>query len=574
MIVMLTLVSQCWAQGPFDSACYRPDLGNPDEFDTIYGGSAYQHLGQNLAILPPLKDDGYDRLVFLGMPKNMLFLSEIKTGSNFDLHSLSIIKNSKIDRVPGYRWGHFRSPKYLDLLEDGSSGGDGEGRNPKIYWADDNGDFDTSRYTLIPPYPNMGGGAAGYLFHAYAAYLSSDTVEDIVFSLDRYGIPIDTLFIAYVKGGQQLYDKGKFAYWDDKIFWGYPDGSAGALRLDSNYRFCTQGDWRGVGREDLIAISPDGIYFYYKNDPPFSLQKVVNAMKYDTLMDAKEWPDYKKKYLGISPAYPINAFPKASSDRSTDVLIPMPLDPTVDDKNSNGMCFYKGGPNFGSKRLYFAKPDFFLHAPSYYSGDFYLNQWWYNFNSGDLTGTGNTVLVTSGGAGIGYGFFAFYVLGKALDDKVDVFIPFHYGGSRIDTITTTNENHKSIIWGAEGFETPEDQANDIHEKGSVRVLKGIDKIPVRLSSTSESSLPQSRSLEIFPNPSRGSFTLTTSFESPQPFTVTIHDLLGRVVYTLERFASGGNEAFHITLPRMPVGTYFLELSDRSGRRVTKLSLIE
>ncbi len=112
VFVGIISAKESYAQSAYDSACYFPQMGNPDELDTIYGGVANQGLGGNIGHLPPLTGQTYDRLVMQGLPTNIPFLTAVETGPTFNLHSLHIIeKYAGLGYWPTYVYGHFRSPK-------------------------------------------------------------------------------------------------------------------------------------------------------------------------------------------------------------------------------------------------------------------------------------------------------------------------------------------------------------------------------------------------------------------------------------------------------------------------------
>lgn len=166
-------------------------MGNPNELDTIYGSKANQGLGDDMALLPPLKGEQYERLVMTGYPTNIPFLTAIKTGPTFDLHAMQTSKKYSyiFEQWPYFKVGHFRSPAYTDIMAYGI----GNGFHPRIYWSDDNGEYDSSRYTMLYPYNDVG---FNYSYSCndvgpYVAKLTSDTVDDIVVS------------VAYIRAGKQ-----------------------------------------------------------------------------------------------------------------------------------------------------------------------------------------------------------------------------------------------------------------------------------------------------------------------------------------------------------------------------------
>ncbi len=559
---------ESYAQSAYDSACYFPHMGDPNELDTIYGGRADQALGKNIALLPPLNGQTYDRLVMQGLPGNIPYITSVETGPTFNLHKLNFIK-----RYPylfenwGYslKSGHFRNSKEIDLISyqvDGAT----YNSNTTIYWADKNGDYDTGRYTQIFPFRN------DHLPVPYIGKFTSDTVDDIIMSISGFfyhpGIP-DTSYIALIKGGQQLYDK-RIALFDDTVFYEIAPWHA------SMERFPFQGDWRGVGREDILMVDkPGNIFYYYKNDPPFELHRFVNAMEHDTILDAREWSYYKDYFSGGGDGMAMKAFPKLPSDHSFDLLCPLPA--SVAGISKGGICVFKGGPDFGSKRLSYNTPDYLLHSPAYYSGDFAHDDWpGAMTDCGDLTKTGNPVLATRGGY-FTYGFTAFYVLGKAMDDKIDAFFSQNEGGfGGQDTIHAFTDQRTTYIMSAPAYESPEDQNNGIFAKGSLQVLYGSEKIPVHLNPKfAVAPIPNNDiGIEVYPNPMTRSFNITAGFDFSQSVRFIIRDVLGRGVYSADRIASGGEETFHFEIPALSSGTYFIQAVGRSTHFQKKISITE
>lgn len=569
----------------YDSACYFPQLGIPAEFDSIYGGVAYQHLGDKFRILPPLKQQSYDRLVMTGLPDNIPFLTAVETGPSFNLHALKESKKYPyiFDSWPAIKTGHFRSPKYTDIL----TGYGDEGGGSKIitiFWSDDNGEYDSSRYTILAPFAQFPGTGMGIsdIVSPYVTRMTSDNLDDIMMSFYFHHpkLDTDTVYLALFRGGDHLYHQGKYAMWDDTAFWEY----LRYMPLDSIHRSPLQADWRGVGREDLIAYDYLGNFYYFKNDPPFDLHNIVKALHFDTLLVSKEWSLYKTDFSMTSGAYihatSMRAFTKPSWNKSEDLLLSLPLrsGSGYDIPNNNGICVYKGSPSFGEKRLSFDSADYFLHCPGFNNpGDFSETAWpGTPVNCGDITGSGNNVLGTRGGV-FTNGFSALYVLGKAMDDKIDVFMAQNGGGyGGADSIHISSSGAPTYILDAPAYESPEDQNKGIFQKGSLEVLQGTSRIPVHLNPKfAVTEIGQMiRTIEIFPNPIVRAFNVTAIFREAENIKLVLRDLLGRAVYSESRFVSGGKETIHINLPQLVPGTYFLEIAGRSDRYTAKISVLE
>ncbi|MEI8135520.1 MAG: T9SS type A sorting domain-containing protein [bacterium] len=558
VFILLAFTSDTHAQGAFDSACYFSHMGDPNELDTIYGGVADQGLGSNVGHFPPLKGEKYDRLVMQGLPENIPFLTSVKTGPSFRLHALNILKRYRdFSNLPTYIFGHFHTPEMLDMLvyqNDGSAF-----INATIYWADENDDFDSTHYTQVIPFDSRH-------LTPFVGKLTNDSVDDILMGVDNIHYStgqFDTSYIALIKGGQQLYDKGIVASWDDTVIWAIPPYQG--LHIDSMKRGIYQGDWRGTGRQDILTVDYWGNFFYYKNAPGFDLHKFVNSMKYDTILVASDWNLYRDYHTSGGNGVPMRAFPKSPGDRSVDLLCPLPISTsTSSGASKNGICIFRGGPDFGSKRLSYNNPDYFIHSPAFYSGDFAKDNWpgpMHDF--GDLTGTGNAVLGTGGGF-FTFQFTALYVLGKALDDKIDVFFSQNEGGyGGEDTIHIIADGRTTYIMGAPAYQSPEDQANGIFAKGSLLVLNGSEKIPVRLNplfaSVERHSLDTNHLLA-YPNPCDESTVLTFDNCTGDKMIIDVLSTSGEYCQHEETPAGFGLQQYGLSLTSLPAGIYIVRLS--------------
>ncbi len=566
LLLCVAGVGQSFAQLAYDSACYFPRINNPADFDTIYGSSAHQHLGELLGTMPPLKGQPYGRLLFSvkgtinDAPDN---LTSFETGPTFDLHHLKKIKKYSFEFPfwPGYvRYGHFRNSSSVDMMVyDG-----GYGAHPIIYWADENGDYDSSRTTqFIPNQLGPYGTPAGNM-SVYVDHFSSDTVEDVVFGMEltHFKIKPDSVFMFYVKGGQQLYDKGRIAMWDDSAYWDnkyYNQSGA----VDSTMRFRVQGDFRGTGRQDLITMDGYGNLYFFRNDPPFDLHRFVRSIQEDTLLVMRDYSlggplGPNDSYLTLN-LLSLAAFPKKSGDRSVDFAI---APKTHKDPNYHrGIYLFQGGPHFGEKRIGYDSSDFLIRHPSYYGLGVVLD-WPTMANLGDITGTGNTVLITGGGIGLGTGFIGMYVLGKALDDKIDLFIPYYHGAGWWTTMRATANDIPSFIKSTTVANSDEDEAKGKQQVGGIQLLKGASKIPVRLNPlfSVAGATPTDATVTVYPNPVSKWFNI--SFRSSYDETVeyTLRDILGRTVDHQSRRVIEGAQTQHIDLPPLSAGEYIIEFS--------------
>jgi hypothetical protein len=349
---LLTCVAHAQvSSAAFDPNCYQPVIGTPGVVDTIYGNHSLQTLGGGVFNLWHETGDPYGRVAY-GTDTGASSLSVypiFTTGPKFDLHHLNIVDTFPItegiyDNYPGYivKRAHYRSSRYLDIL----FAPPGNIVPPRIYWVDDKGKYDSSRFTDLKSPISGSKGVSYNEIYVYTDHMSSDSVYDVIFgiTLDYGSQSIDSTFFLYFKGGNSLYSQGKTVYADSVAF-------LDTFGMDT--RYLTQGDFRGIGREDLMASNGLNV-FYYRNDSPFSMTKFISSMKYDTLM--ARWQNPKGCYLTPSQ-FTMRAFKKQPGDSSVDFL------PNINDGN---IRIYRGGPDFGSRRLFDDSADFVIHHPSVY----------------------------------------------------------------------------------------------------------------------------------------------------------------------------------------------------------------
>ncbi|MBS1904420.1 MAG: T9SS type A sorting domain-containing protein [Bacteroidetes bacterium] len=570
----------------FDPACFFPQFGVPDEYDTIMGSKAYQHLGDNLRTLPPLKGQSYSRLLMSGIPKHSPFISSIETGPNFDLHHLNVTKDysSTVYQWPNdgagnrYTFGHFHNSSQLDMMAYA-----GYGYSAVIYWADENGEYDSSRSTILAPdrMDTLVFPGESDLFMPFVGHLSSDTVDDAIVALTVFpSRQAHPYVLAHFRGGEQLYQSGKRAMWNDTAQW---TGRVGTDSTHRTYGARTQtisADFRGVGRNDCVATDDWGNFFYYRNDPPFNIRTFEQAIERDTLLRYDTYSLYQQPFpLGYSTPVSflaMQAFPKKNGDRSFDLLSA----PSVgsDSESRSGICLFRGGPNFGDKRLYYDSADYLIRHPGYYDFNFVGIQGWPGTggNLGDLTGTGNNVLVTGGGV-LGSGFLAFYVTGTALDDQIDMFSSYLHGAGWYDTIRASSKDIPMFIKSTPWAESSEQSGNGIYETGGVQLLRGASKIPVRENpkwSAVKTPVTDNGHIEVFPNPASKFMNVSFTSASSEQVVFTLYDILGRMVFAEHRMILDGRQTMHLDLPILAAGTYELivagaHVSQRSKLVVTQ-----
>src|ERR1035441_410817 len=171
-----------------DSNCYFPQIGDPTEMDTIVGSMPNQYLGSPIIRNMGMKPNGSYGNMLIGnlVPPldgaNFYTLSQVETGPSFNLHHMiQYLQHLNPDTytgqnsnglADGFILGHFRDSQHLDIFDG------------RIYWADDNGNYDSSRFTVLRENIPVGHTRLprGPILPWYVAHLTSDSVDDIVVS--------------------------------------------------------------------------------------------------------------------------------------------------------------------------------------------------------------------------------------------------------------------------------------------------------------------------------------------------------------------------------------------------------
>lgn len=89
--------------------------------------------------------------------------------------------------------------------------------------------------------------------------------------------------------------------------------------------------------------------------------------------------------------------------------------------------------------------------------------------------------------------------------------------------------------------------------------------------TSINELDPSTSIEIFPNPSAGTFTVTSDFYSNSRVTLSIKNSLGQLVYKSNTIFGNAGETIFV---RLQSGIYFLEITNGKERSLRKIVIQE
>ena len=182
---------------------------------------------------------------------------------------------------------------------------------------------------------------------------------------------------------------------------------------------------------------------------------------------------------------------------------------------------------------------------------------------GDMTGTGNHVILASEGRDALYADCLFYVTGRALDEKVDMFYDLGPGDAMFaDTLTADGDNLQDAILGLPLAYTYEDNARGKTSVGSIHMIHGSKKIPVRISerfAVGSKSSPQV-GLAVYPNPARARCNVACAIEQSGKVVLQVFDVLGRELRTEQYEAETGRFLFDLDLRGLPKGAYLLRLS--------------
>ncbi len=496
----------------------------------------------------------------------------VTAGPGFDLHHLNLSSktNIKFDNVFGkqlpagsYQLGHFHSPKYTDILR-----WDQQYGPIRIYWADEQGNYDSAHYTNLLA-DSIHPGIARYgVVRAYATKLSQDSVEDVVLGHTKIifhdSVELDTNYLSYYQGGTGLFHVGTNAFPDSSLALTEPVGGYNQFA----WRAISQGDWRGVGRDDLIGGDGHGNLFHYANDPPFSLSRLRDAMLNDTLWLQRENPTVVLNgsagtWAGLLPTRSYRALPKTADDRSEDWVISLP----TKDSRDGSFFFFQGGKNFGKHRITIDSARYIPNPqPGTYWG--YLNTF-----IPKMAGTDDPVMFVLGSTQDGrVYYYYFYVLGNSFDQYVDMFYSMGDGSAPTDggiaTLDADGDGFTDLILGMPFTATKHDQDLGRYGVGSIQVVHGSKKIPVH--SRKVLALVEPKELRVYPNPASKQFTVEASVLKPGS-EVVLYDLLGRSVVSKVVREQGT-----ITIPvaGLSLGVYQFEVLSSRARVTTKVSVVK
>ncbi len=528
-----------------DSNCYFPQIGVPGEIDTIYGDSANEGLGAFIHNLGP-KQDGSPGNMLIGNGSVSPFVdwNETSTGPSFNLHNLKA-KAQKLNLDPEQiLFAHLHNQTSVDIFDYAGW---------IIYWADENGNYDSSRTTnLIPKltgntnFVRDDGGVFTYL-----APMASDTVDDIVVGLylNYFHNAPDSLFLLYFKGGSSLWNDTTKAQ-DSIAYLGQANATYG------DFGIVLSGDFRGTGRQDGIIGDEQNNLYFFPNDSPFSLSNLVIAIQFDTI-----WPRAVPSALW-APVQPSTAIvmpllPKKTGDHSIDFALSIP----DSNKSSNSIYIFCGGPNFGLNRITIDSAAYVILPPASLGESVWPQEL---VDAGDMTGTGNQVLYVTASDDEGdYWYDNYYVTGKALDSKIDIYNSGPYSIHTGDTLTANADSLEDFLNDRSWL-----NATGPSGAGALVLTYGSKQIPVHLNPQFSDvvNIPQQNGAGILlsPNPAQSWSVVTIVWPEAEDGQYSIYDMLGRQMEHGPIQLYGGAEQQRIYFSGMAQGVYLYTIEGAHG----------
>lgn len=542
---LCTEVRAQFSSPAFDPNVYRPTFGDPAEFDTIYGGQNEQELGRWLTRVNS-PDERTAKVVLKGYPKKGE-QSLVTVTEDFEIH----VPVSKRFNIPlnnyGYRLKHIHNSKQYDLFPNPPGN-----TIPVVYWADANGEFDSSRYTefwltdsVYAEMTKMG---------PYVAPLMQDSVCDLVF-LARTWAPKEEdkkMYLAFYHGGSHLFEKGRIAYPDSIIFFDSAIDPVG-------YGYSTyEGDYDGSGTIDLVARSSHTDFFYYDNNGNFSLSAFAYALKYDTLAAIRESPRYGEAVnVWPYPAMVMSALDHGTK-KSDDLIIgwrPRNEDGSV---GSLRDIYIYSGEKFKSRRMKVDHPDFLIPNPRRLDPGLTSGFGSTLVNCGDMTGKGYPVLGVTG-VSPGYTECSFYVMGSQLDSLADIYLdPIRGEGADIVAVHADKDKYQDVLIGIPEFRTTKDHERGKDDVGVLALLRGSEKIPMKSSAVATRLKDRSKGFVVRNEPGLSSIVVQINSDLNGGLArLRVRDILGSLIQ--ERSIEHNSAEGTITLSNLSSGWYYLEL---------------
>lgn len=530
----------------FEHNIYFPQFSDPLETDSLYGSKPNQQMGSGMINLGPWVDTKYNEILIGGLPGAENESSSVRS-PNYDIHKLVKRKSTLQEFGTVIAKGHFRNTYQLDLLVKISNVS-----QLRIYWADDSGFYDESIFTELRS-RKVGslGAQIGGLFPHFVDELTGDSLDDIVADIQVSNI-------------EPLKDTGFLAMFDGKDLYRPGDTAFPTMTIESSVnRQIFYADFRGTGRKDIIAWHwKPGAFFFFKNDPPFSLQNLLRSMTEDTLLTAWQNPQFDNSVNGLFGQFMMRALPRPSWDNSVDW---MPI-LSAHDTRKYGIFIFRGGPDFGSKRLYIDDAELVIRHPGRIDPlNFQSTGWPFNLaDCGDMTGTGNPVLHVGGGE-LETSFSFFYVLGKAANELADIYqVNNNDGRAKVDTITANGDRLQDVILGMPSYVSDEDlEEHGFIAKGSIQIIYGSKKIPVNLNPKYAVLSKESKQKGIEVVCSDHMIQLNFRWGSSEEALLRLYSVLGVVVYEERVQLIPDQNSITLSTEGLSQGTHLLEIRSAS-----------
>lgn len=287
-------------------------------------------------------------------------------------------------------------------------------------------------------------------------------------------------------------------------------------------------------------------------------------MRYDTLFSYWETPGFDYGPTGNGQLTTLAM--RTTTGPYEDLLLVC----QIEDSSWGAIRIFHGGPDFGSMRLNLSSPDVLLQQPGYYdplwrfSG---LRQFVALVDCGHMTGSANPVLFAHS-AMQGSAVHFWYVLGDAIDDKVDMCEFVYHGGAVLDTLHANADGKTDVILGMPFFDHPTD--TNLVECGALRLIYGSSKIPEKKRSVPTHRTGNEARLEVYPNPVLRDITLSFAEPTVGTLTVKLQSVLGTTVFEDSK-AVAGSSFVGVHLPSLSPGTYILTVAD-AARHYTPMKL--
>lgn len=542
----------------FDLNCYFPVIGKAGELDTIYGSKGGQNLGAHLLNLGPEPGGSFGRIAYYGHPQNPTGWTSVATGYDFDLRKQKVI--SKMSFVPPgtiVRRGYFRSKDFIDIfVQDGSQ--------CYLYWGDEQGNYDTSRVTRLgsPINALKNVGAFDRIYPAIADF-DNDGLLDIVATIAHGWVnPMrDSIYVAYY-GGRATMDSGARVMPDSIRFW-FNGAKVGAA---SYSRRTQSGDFRGAGREDVILSAPYGQIFFYRNEGVFSFEKYMHSVWYDTIFAPWQNPKIhidSSRQTDVGVYAPMQVLARPSWDKALDLILAFP----ARDNSDWAINIYRGGSDFGSRRIFIDSSDERINHPGATEAGWDAVLWPGPMEDcGDMTGTGNKVIrigasVYPGSTSMSF----FYVTGKAIDSKIDMFVEDDYLVGYGDTITANSDKYQDYIMGSPVYRSMEDHERGVGSVGTIHLLYGTPKIPVKLNPKYSVMREGGDMLAFSLNFRNGRLIVQTDGGITASAKIIVQDVLGRIHDEQAVQLHPGAQLHTLDITDLSSGAYLISVVD--GTRI-------